>query len=740
MTHARSAAITICGLCFATAASAQTLEQYGEIAILEGDGAFILDDGGGGLGITQRPGRDDPQAIARAFYSAYPDAFDEILVLTTFPDEGTPGYVAYAIVAQQDVLGIGTIPGRSAPLFDESAAWGSAGHKLHAFVDAKRLADYPQYDGLPVDDPRSLLYAVLGQEFAHRWLALARYKDAEGRISDRLLGRGGIHWSPTLQAEGSLLDGNRWVERADGSFDCVERMKRYSPLDLYLMGLRAPADVPPMFVIGNATTDGGHVIDPAVDWYECEHVRGVREDVTIQQIVDAMGPRVPAFADAPHAFRMAWVLVTRPGERAADVVETAALAERARRLWERRFVEFTGGAATVCTQLSAPCGSATARIVGGTIAGAGGNGDGQGMIEPGDPIVVEFRVENDGPVAADAVSVTVESDRATFASATVTIDRIAPGATAIARAPGVFTTDGSACNRPLLVHATARVGDGTFRGFASAVAGSATVYRADFDAGADGWARDLDGSDDAASGFFERGAPLSYGSAGYLFQPDGGAGGSPGAWFTGPERGDLSSGVTYGLAKGTSTLWSPPIDVAAAGGSGARPRLAYAAWFEAIDRSVPDRVVVAGADRMVLEARSVDGGAWFKLDQVDGADPRWRPRVVDLAAARSGAEALDLSRPIVLRFRVNRDGDADLVEAGVDAVAITADAPACHGSAQGPDGGAATALDRPFAVPGCALGAHARSPSEIAPASTLLMVAATLLGRRRRRARRTRIP
>src|SRR5262249_36861968 len=155
----------------------------------------------------------------------------------TFTDTGTPGALAYEVSVKQDVRGIGKRPGYNSETFDMTAGWGSTvNHRLQAFVNMKGISDYPKYDGLPIDDPRSMFYPVLAQEFAHRWLAFATYIDRDGQTSGRLLGRDRSHWSPTLEANGSVLDGNHWVQRADGSFDCVERQVRYSPLDLYLMG------------------------------------------------------------------------------------------------------------------------------------------------------------------------------------------------------------------------------------------------------------------------------------------------------------------------------------------------------------------------------------------------------------------------------------------------------------------------------------------------------------------------
>src|SRR5579883_1130461 len=199
------------------------VEQWGEVVIMEGDDGIVTDDGTGSLAITVSENALEPgdlTAITGRFYETYPDDFDEIVVLTTFTDAGASGSLAYEYPVQGDVAGIGSPPGFPAS-WDASAAWGSTTGRLHAFVDMKGVDDYAKYDGLTIDDPASLFYPVLGQEFAHRWVAYAKFRDASGAIVDGLLGRAHSHWSPLLETQGSLVDGNHWVDEGGGSFACV---------------------------------------------------------------------------------------------------------------------------------------------------------------------------------------------------------------------------------------------------------------------------------------------------------------------------------------------------------------------------------------------------------------------------------------------------------------------------------------------------------------------------------------
>jgi hypothetical protein len=65
-----------------------------------------------------------------------------------------------------------------------------------------------------------------------------------------------------------VLHGSKWEARGSGSFESVERMRRYSALDLYLMGflspqeagplrLLSPAEVPLEYVLSNSFGFGG---------------------------------------------------------------------------------------------------------------------------------------------------------------------------------------------------------------------------------------------------------------------------------------------------------------------------------------------------------------------------------------------------------------------------------------------------------------------------------------------------
>src|SRR5205823_200951 len=122
-----------------------------------------------------------------------------------------------------------------------------------------------------------------------------------------------------------------------------------------------PRDVPPFFRVPDAVNQSGTKVDPTRYLRVGQRIFGTRENIEIAQVIASNGPRVPAYETAPRSFRIAWVLVTRPLEKAGDVVEVAQQLDAARKVWEGAFDSYTGGRGAMCTQVSGNCGVATAK-------------------------------------------------------------------------------------------------------------------------------------------------------------------------------------------------------------------------------------------------------------------------------------------------------------------------------------------------------------------------------------------
>jgi hypothetical protein len=148
---------------------------------------------------------------------------------------------------------------------------------------------------------------VLAHETAHRWLARLQFLDADRRTSDALLGRQRAHWSFFMDSDGSVMEGNEIQALSGGQFRTATTSEKFSRLDLYAMGLATPDEVPAWFYIDAPMSSHDREDRPESG----VTITGTRRDVLIQDVIGAMGPRVPAAADSPRAIRQAHIYITR---------------------------------------------------------------------------------------------------------------------------------------------------------------------------------------------------------------------------------------------------------------------------------------------------------------------------------------------------------------------------------------------------------------------------------------------
>lgn len=278
----------------------------------------------------------DETALASTFFDAFADDYDHLIVFADFPIDIGTGVVAWELTVQNEIQGIGV------SRFDNSRDYGSRG-RLESYVNMGRLT---QFSADPDRDRFNGLSSVelLAHEAGHRWLASPLFIDGTGNTSDLLLGRQFAHWAFTVDSDGSVMEGNEIQDNGDGTFTTIKVDESYSALDLYLMGLLAPGDVPPFFYVGNSTApQRSSAPEPGLTF------TGTRFDHVVGDVIAAEGPRRPTSRDARRSFNMAFVLFSRPGESVSqasiDKVETI------RQRWNEYFGEATDGLAEVDTTL-----------------------------------------------------------------------------------------------------------------------------------------------------------------------------------------------------------------------------------------------------------------------------------------------------------------------------------------------------------------------------------------------------
>ncbi|HEX8089472.1 MAG TPA: hypothetical protein VF762_11495 [Blastocatellia bacterium] len=255
--------------------------------------------------------RLDLPALTRAFYGTYPDMFDTIYVWTDFSYDNGLG-VAHSFNVRNDIAGIGL------KIFDRGADYGSPS-RMSSIITMGNQNDWPSDPQEHVVGLNSAI-SIVCHEQGHRWLAYVRF-DAEHDIKDDLLGRDNSHWSflvdTRTNAEGtfsSLMEGNSWRDNGNGTFATVESAVNYfSPLDEYLMGLRPAEEVGNIpYLVTDAQLKFILREKSPVSGFS---MSATRKNATVAQIVEREGVRVPAAADAPKEFRIAFILLTEQGSQ-----------------------------------------------------------------------------------------------------------------------------------------------------------------------------------------------------------------------------------------------------------------------------------------------------------------------------------------------------------------------------------------------------------------------------------------
>jgi len=185
----------------------------------------------------------------------------------------------------------------------------------------------------------------IGHELGHRWAA-----DARALVNGETIQLGPVHWATGVHlpaaftysspTEADAMGGSTWKDNGDGTYTQIDRdyyspAKGYSWLGLYLMGLAKPEEVKPFFILRNLQRTGqqdadGHPI-----------FRGEKTVVTIQDVIAAMGPRVPDFDHAQKKFNTAIVVITMPGKQPTK--ELISSANNVAEHWIAYWSKTTGG-------------------------------------------------------------------------------------------------------------------------------------------------------------------------------------------------------------------------------------------------------------------------------------------------------------------------------------------------------------------------------------------------------------
>ncbi len=259
----------------------------------------------------------DIETAAQKFFETHDDSYDYVAFIN---DEGIAagyGAVAWEETVRNNRSGYGNVP------VDDGAEYGSAS-RLQAVLNLGPLNQYPASptDLIPLRASSGYdMLKLLGHEVGHLFLAYATVPDPNNPAAEPMLGIQLVHWAFNFNADASFMEGNRIQDNGPNAgprFITTATVDQYSALDQYLMGFRAPSEVPPMFLV-TGNPPGFSTMFPQVGIM----FDGGRQDIQIGDIIQAEGRRTPDSTVAQRHFRMAFVLIVKQGSTpsAAEVAQ-----------------------------------------------------------------------------------------------------------------------------------------------------------------------------------------------------------------------------------------------------------------------------------------------------------------------------------------------------------------------------------------------------------------------------------
>jgi len=156
----------------------------------------------------------------------------------------------------------------------------------------------------------------IAHEMGHRWSAFVSAK-----VNGETIVLGPTHWARGLQApaafpyqrptEASIMGGGAWQDSLDGTYtqlddDYYVPVTGWSHLDLYLMGLVAPEEVPDWFILRNLVPAGRDSAGRPI--FKADRVK-----INIQNVIEAEGPRLPALDHSQKKFNTGMVIIVPHG-------------------------------------------------------------------------------------------------------------------------------------------------------------------------------------------------------------------------------------------------------------------------------------------------------------------------------------------------------------------------------------------------------------------------------------------
>jgi uncharacterized protein (TIGR03437 family) len=285
----------------------------------------------------------DIVSLAQKFYQTHEDAYDYLVVYNNMRIDAMAGALAYEATVRSN----GT--GYSVAQQDYGQQYGSAA-RLRSVMNMGRLDDYPADVNATVpvrsaaqDTPMT----VLGHESGHLFLAFASIPDPAGSTAKPMIGYGGAHWSFVYDSEASLDEGEQITDLGSGRFVTAAVTQGFAPLDRYLMGFSPASDVPDTFVALNPS------VSPLGHPQSGVAFTGTRLNISVNDVIQALGPRTPDYTVAQHRFRFGFIVVVPSGTLDSPLTTAAAQqVETYRQQFVAAYTKFSANVGTADTTLN----------------------------------------------------------------------------------------------------------------------------------------------------------------------------------------------------------------------------------------------------------------------------------------------------------------------------------------------------------------------------------------------------
>ncbi len=284
----------------------------------------------------------DIVTVAQKFYETHDDAYDYLVIYNNMHVATGPTSLAFESTVRSSGTGYSVAPQ------DYGSQYGSPA-RLLSVLNMGRLEDYPLVvtDLVPVrrveqDTPLT----VLGHESGHLFLAYASIPDPNDPTAKPMLGYQGAHWSFVFNSEASLDEGEQITDLGGGQFVTAAVTQGYAPLDRYLMGFAPSTAVPDTFVVLHPS------VSPLGHPQSGVSFTGSRLNISVNDVIQAVGRRTPDSTVAQHRFRFGFILVVPEGTQDSSITNNVQQVETYRQQFVAAYTRFSANLAAVDTTLN----------------------------------------------------------------------------------------------------------------------------------------------------------------------------------------------------------------------------------------------------------------------------------------------------------------------------------------------------------------------------------------------------